>query len=224
MKIVRSGLLILVAACVAMQSVASEVDSASVTTFQSGTTLSSQQLNTTINALVTAVNDNAARIAELEAAAQSSLSVSGKSYCLHSIEAGFFLHSPLSDPNTGPYPLGTARASQKMAVSFNSDGSGTASVVESDYKEAFPGSAVIDQSDSPGSQGFTWTQTGNKLVLTFSTTDIAKVGVSNSGQVILGGGATADTASDGSGIWYMADHFVGIQVDNASSCTGMFSN
>ena len=227
MKIVRSGLMFLAAAGIAMPSFAGDVNSASVTTFQSGTTLSSQQLNTTINALVTAINDNAAKIAALEAAQSTqptSPSVAGKSYCAHSIGGGFSIHSPLTDPNNGfVYPLGLNQSTETVGVKFNTDGSGVLSQIASNEKEAFPGSAVSDQSQPLGSQGFTWTLSGNKLVITIGT-DVAHLGVSNSGEVIMGGSSEAVPADSGTDTWYLSNHTLAIQVDDVSSCDGIFGN
>ena len=63
-------------------SLAAPVVGSAVTQFESGTTLSSADMNTTINALVTAINDNAASIATLEA---GNSNVAGREYCLKSI-------------------------------------------------------------------------------------------------------------------------------------------
>ncbi|HKI74325.1 MAG TPA: hypothetical protein VJ998_06775 [Pseudomonadales bacterium] len=222
MKIFKSGVLVAMAAWFAMQAGAAEVDSASVTTFQPGTTLSSQELNTSISALITAINDNASRVAALEETQNAATTVSGKQYCVHSIETGFFLHSPLTNPNGIPYPLGVSTASFVAGVSFNADGSGTVMSYEDDYKEGFPGSSVFDQGEPLGSQGFTWTLTGHKLVVTLSATDIAHFAVAKGGSVLLSGQGNHSLADDGSGTWYTTNHATGLEVDDASNCNGIF--
>lgn len=225
MKLIKTGIFVAAAACFTLQASADQVNSAAVTTFQPGTTLKSQDINTSINALVTAINDNAKRIAALEQAGTASTtpSVSGKQYCIHSIETGFFIHSPLSDPNTGPYPLGATTGSSTAGVSLKADHTGTVVSYEDNYREGFPGSSVIDASEPLNSQALTWTLTGNRLVLTVGTQTV-KVGVSMSGDVLVNGAASTRAASNGSGTWYLVNHTVGVQVDDASNCNGIFSS
>ncbi len=68
---------------------AGEVDDANVTTFQANTPAIAAEVNTTIGALVTAINDNAQRIASLESgSATEAIDVSGHSYRFAEIEAG----------------------------------------------------------------------------------------------------------------------------------------
>lgn len=70
--------------------VADTVNPANVTTFQSGTPALASEVNTTIQALITAINDNATRIAAMETS-QASLvpgDINGSVYCIFSLSAG----------------------------------------------------------------------------------------------------------------------------------------
>ncbi len=93
MKLKQTGLIALIALAMANPVVADEVNSEAVTTFEQGSTLSSSAMSTTIGALVTAINDNAERIAAMEEPMAGGTDVSGKSCCMISIGTGMFAPS-----------------------------------------------------------------------------------------------------------------------------------
>lgn len=227
MRNAKSGMLVLLTGLLSLPALAGEVDSASVTTFESGTTLSSQAMNATINALVTAINDNAARLAEIEGNAATT-DVAGRSYCIKEIETGFFIPSPLVDEFQNPYPLGVEHGSFVAGISFVAGGSGTATSYADNFVSGFPGFSAFQDTPELGTESFTWTQTGNRLTLTFpgvggEPDEIIQVGVVNSGEVLMAGGTDNEPDDTGSGTWYTANQLIGIEVDAATTCDGIFS-
>ncbi|MEX0943089.1 MAG: hypothetical protein WD002_11140 [Pseudomonadales bacterium] len=224
MKLVKSAILIMLASLWGTQVVADTVDDTAVTTFKFGTTLSSQAMNTTIGALISAINDNAARIDALEASTTSS--VADRSYCINSMEVGFFLPDPLTDQGDGSViPLGVERGAFSAGVEFVAGGSGTATVYRDSFHALFPGLGASSEGDDLGATAFTWTQSDNSLELTFDAgtedQESFKIGVSNNGQIGLSGDTAIDTDNQGS--WYYVTQTVAIEVVNATTCNGMFS-
>ena len=106
----RTTLLITTTALLSLplSTLADPVDPDDITTFQAGQPACAADVNETIQALITAVNDNAARVAELEAALRNAHRplqdlVSGSTYNIYSQAVGNGLdeqYSPGAIPNT----------------------------------------------------------------------------------------------------------------------------
>lgn len=209
MKFLQSGLTILVLSLIGLQATADTVVSTSVTTFEPGAPLQSSQMNTTLNALITAINDNAAKIAAMEAAAAAPLDVAGREYCVTDLETGFFVSG------TQPNDVGVTRGSIKAALVLAAGGTATLTTFQDDFKDAFPDFSVFNSNEPLGTFQITWTLTGNVLALDFGDGDVEEFSVSKSGELIVGGIAAADTADDGSGIWYTSNITVAVEVTDA---------
>ncbi|MBD3646456.1 MAG: hypothetical protein HUJ31_03165 [Pseudomonadales bacterium] len=227
MRYAKSGVLMLVTGLLSLPAMAGTVDSASVTTFQSGSTLSSQDMNATIDALVTAINDNATRIAEIENSVPTA-DVSGREYCIQELEVGFFIHNPLLDESQNAYPLGVEHGTFVASIAFVADGTGSATSLEENFVSGFPGFSAFQETPELGVESFTWTQTGNRLTMTFpgdgvDPDDVISVGVVNSGEILVAGGSISEPDEGGTGTWYFSNQIVAIEVDSAANCDGIFS-
>lgn len=75
----------LVACLAAGPALADEVDTGQITNFVPNTTAKASEMNMTINALITAINDNASRIAVLESTVSPGNDLSGAIFCLHEL-------------------------------------------------------------------------------------------------------------------------------------------
>lgn len=227
MRLFNSAVLVLAGGLIGFQATADSVDSAAVTTFESGAVLSSQDMNTTISALITAINDNATRIAELEGNAPTG-SVAGRSYCVKEMETGFFMGKQ-TDPDTGEVQTilsGVELGTAIMGMTFVAGGTGTVTSYQDDFYSAPTFGDVEKGVPELGAESFTWTQAGNRLTLTVPSDpgnpdDVIRVGVINSGDVLLTGGVETETDEFGTG--YFFNQIVAIEVDASATCQGIFS-
>lgn len=112
------------ALCFATGLCADEVNDSSVTTFEDGTPALADEVNANFQALIAAINDNAVRLAALEAGSQSSNSVSGSTYQLNAI--GIINRGDAANYSS------TANLTSQYTVTFNSNGTFQLSGSEND--------------------------------------------------------------------------------------------
>ena len=202
-------------------SLAAPVVGSAVTQFESGTTLSSADMNTTINALVTAINDNAASIATLEA---GNSNVAGREYCLKSSEIGFYVSNEATPTN--PLAMGASVGAFVGKVVFGVDNTGSLTALSDYYQDGFPTGVADSSEELFVNEPFTWTQTGNKLTLTIgdgATAEVVSLGVSKSGEVALTGNGATEPDDSNSGLWHYTDTTIAIEVAAGETCAGMFT-
>jgi len=138
---------------------ADEVDAANVTDFSNGSPADADEVNANFQALITAINDNASRLAALESSSASSdNSVAGKTFKLNQI--GILLIG------NGEGAATSANLSQSYIVTFNSnmtytfigeENEGELNTVTGAFGNVTQGEAV----DLSGS----YTQTGSNVAL-----------------------------------------------------------
>lgn len=156
---------------------ADTVNEANVTTFQAGTPAVAAEVNTTIQALITAINDNASRITALEEETPSNSAI-GKTYTLKQI--GMIFRGSTTD-NYSTF----GNLSQNYTLSLNGDMSFT--LVGTEYEgEVGTDGATTDwcnscSVDEPG----TYTQVGSLVTLTFGDGSTAEFTVANNASVLL---------------------------------------
>jgi len=140
---IRIFIALVVSACSFSLSYADKVDSSSVTTFQDGTPAVAGEVNGNFQALIDAINDNAARLAALEAASSGSNSVSGHTFELRQIGV-----MNRARPDEGNSFATTANLAQSYTVAFNSDGSLTLTGVENEGELVLPTNMIVEQSNA----------------------------------------------------------------------------
>ncbi len=153
---------------------ADEVDGSSVTTFEDGTPAVAQEVNANFQALIDAINDNAARLASLEASNQNSNSVSGKTYQLNSI--GIINRGDAANYSS------TANLTDQYTATFNSNGTFQVSGTENDAAlNTDNNELTLLIQNEPVSLTGTWVQTGS----TITTSEDFTFTVSADGNVIV---------------------------------------
>lgn len=153
---------------------ADTVDQSAVTTFEDGTPAVAAEVNGNFQALIDAINDNAAAIAALESSSSSSNSVSGASFQLNQIGI-------LNRGQTDMFAT-TANLSQQYTVVFNSDGNFTFDGTSNEGElNATTGSLIIQCDGCSESETGTWTQTGSSVSLSIGISFT----VSADGNVII---------------------------------------
>lgn len=220
MKILQSGILVFMLSLFGLSATAATVDPNAVTTFQSGSALLSSEVNTTINALVTAINDNAAKIATMEAAATAPLDLADRQYCLVSLETGLWVDplAPVAQPDPGA-DIGVTKGQSKGGVVLAADGTGVLTLYNDDFKEAFFNFAVIDASEPLGAMPFNWSLNASTLTLDWGAGEIESFVVAKSGEMILGGASY--TEGTGSG-WFSSNIIVLVEVTDAATTCSTF--
>lgn len=176
---------------------AGEVDTASVTTFSSGTPAVASEVNGNFDALITAINDNAARIAALETLDNS---VAGSTYTI--FYAGSILAAEQdtdgsSADNTDLRDYGTVEEyAGKGTLTFDPapGSSGSGEIGDTAGAELFVGDGGhldirIDGAETPQSITFSWTQTGNLVEVQITGETLAlNFIVSEDGSMMVGQG------------------------------------
>lgn len=202
-------------AAVGFSAQAGEVDDSNITTFQANTPAVAAEVNSTISALITAVNDNAARIVALEnAAAEETASVSGRSYTFYEQEAGW-----RGNP-TGRFGQDILYFAQTDLV-FNSDSTGTASIDGVDHERTVSGDGLGNLDYTFGvfplaeNINFTWAQVGQVVTIMIPDTgdgpDEVELNMTLDGQLgILMHVDDFDTSSSGGS--FGANHNIGIAI------------
>ena len=152
----------------AVSAVAAEVNDDNVTTFEANTPAVAAQMNSTMNALITAINDNSARLTALEDAADAvTPSVSGRSFTFIELEVEVFGDSANDFTRNSLY-----RAQHSLV--FGTDNTGTVTSDGFDIEVGhFPdlngdgiGHSFLAEGDVAAGN-FTWTQTGHDVTMMF---------------------------------------------------------
>lgn len=168
---------------------ADEVDQSSVTSFTDGTPAVANEVNANFQALIDAINDNAAAIAALqENSSAESNSVSGATFRLNQIG------NILTGGAGGNDVSVVTGMIQTYTIEFNSDGSLGFSGTEFEVDlEAQSGNLSINANGDPVSESGTWSQSGSSVSTSLGVTFT----VSADGNVILLNEFTTDTDSSG---------------------------
>lgn len=154
---------------------ADEVNDASVTTFEDGTPALADEVNANFQALIDAINDNAARLAALEAGNQDSNSVSGSTYQVHAIGI-------INRGDAGNYSS-TANLTSLYTVTFNSNGTFQLSGSENDaHLNTDNNELTLLLQNDPVSLSGSYSQNGNSV--TTSEEDVSFT-VSADGNVLV---------------------------------------
>lgn len=161
---------------------ADEVDDSSITSFEDGTPALADEVNANFQALIDAINNNAAiasenaqRLAALEARPQESNSVSGNTYQLNSI--GIINRGDAANYSS------TANLTSRYTVTFNSNGTFQLSGTENDaHLNTDNNELTLLAQNDPISLSGSYTQIGSSI--TTSETDIAFT-VSADGNVLV---------------------------------------
>ncbi len=195
---------------------ADPVNPTNVTTFQSGTPALAGEVNSTLQELIAAIDDNAARIAavETEQARLVPASVDGSTYCIYDLSAGVGAGDPDLVTGDGNW-MGASAGAAIFEVTFTSAQVTLTSIADSFYEALAPSNRLLDSSDPLGSETATWTQVGNVVTITFPDLVQDTFLVTPDSNVIILSLAEFDRASDNSGDWFGADLAVGVR---AASC------
>ncbi|MDX1802496.1 MAG: hypothetical protein R3292_00345 [Alcanivorax sp.] len=169
-KVILAGLTAAVMSSTAMAS-----DVTGYTAPVSGQAATAAGVDGNFQALISAINDNNARIAALEAqvAASQSKDVTGKTYLYRDLGLIFAAHrygtnTAFDATEPDAVPDGYARAGYYMGaytVTFNADHTLTMTGQDTDVEMAVNASSDISQQKAPASGSGTWTQSGNTLTI-----------------------------------------------------------
>ena len=152
--------------------VAGTVNNENVTTFTAGSPARAADVNSTIQALVSAINDNASRIAALEDSAPDS-SVAGNSYQLRSINSMVAVGDTESYSSAGPNNFANiSNGTLSATLTFDSTGSNGTLTIDAGNDESYevnvPSNKLENFTDDVGENStFTYTQTGNTVSAIF---------------------------------------------------------
>jgi len=196
---------------------ADTVNPANVTTFQGGTPAVASQVNGTVQELISAINDNATRIAAIENAETSLVpgDITGNLYCFFSLSTGVGAGDPGLD-GVGSW-VGASSGRSQGSLTFTSTTEGTLNIAVDSFQEALsPTYAMFDASDGAGSEAITYTLVNNTLTITYTAEgDSDVMFMSPDGNTILFGISELERSSDNSGNWFLADLVIGMR---AMSC------
>lgn len=169
-----------IAAFMPTMMIASEVDSTAVTTFQSQTPAVASEVNANFSALITAINDNATRLAALEAAA-TAISVSGNGYKLFAVNPDLAVADDSSFVNI-------AAGLTQAVLSFGTGGSGTLNITDDAFYEVnFPSNQLFNFSgEEVGIENFTYTQDGSTVTITFVDNSTMQFTAAADGSLLVG--------------------------------------
>ena len=168
---IKQTICIAALSALALTAVAGEVNESNVTTFQANTPSLAAEVNTSLNALIVAINDNSARLDALEAAADAvTSSVSGRSYVFFELEAEV-------GGNNGTGSSNMLLFGSQTPITFNTDNTGfvTDTGVDSELTTFFDGGLnqlqynFLNEAEA-GVENFTWSQTGQDVTLNFPDT------------------------------------------------------
>jgi hypothetical protein len=196
------------------------VNPADVTTFESGTTALASEVNSTLQALITAVDDNAERLAavETELARLEPVSVEGSTYCMYEIASGVGASDP-SDPdpqNSDETWMGTFTGGGITELTFDTAQVTITGKMEASYEALAPTNRLLNASDPLESETATWTQVGNTVTVNFGGQDTIDLLVTPDNNVMLFIEAELDRSSDGSGYWFETALLVGTRATNCN--------
>lgn len=196
---------------------ADTVNPTDVSTFQSGTPALASEVNGTVQALITAIDDNAARIAAMEADQASPIpgDITGNTYCLFSLGSGVGAADP--DPVSGEGAWLAATAGRSTATLTISSGmQATIELTADDFREAFsPANVVNDVSDTLEIELATWTLVNNLLTLTYPDASQDMAIVSADANMLVFNVSETERTFDNSGEIFIVDMIVGVR---ALSC------
>jgi len=197
--------------------IAGTVNSENVTTFTAGSPARAADVNSTIQALVSAINDNASRIAALEDSAPDS-SVAGNTYQLRSMNSMVAVGESNSDGDGVSYPnpqgndfANISNGSLSATLTFNDTGASGSLTIDANndktYEVNTPFNKLQDFSDGASeTTPLTFTQTGNTVTVTFDEgngdTFVVDFLISADGSLLIAavtevGATTFDDGSDG---------------------------
>ncbi|WP_372862616.1 hypothetical protein [Spongiibacter sp.] len=166
---------ILIASAVLMMTapltMAGTVNSANVTTFESGSAARAADVNATIAALVAAINDNAERLAALEQATPDN-TVAGNSYQLLSINSSVAVGGQPGEGSFNEHGFANvSNGSLKATISFGEGGTASLSIAAGDdaeYEINMPNNSLQNYADNPAeNETLSYVQNGNSVVVTF---------------------------------------------------------
>jgi hypothetical protein len=169
------------------------VNNSNVSTFTAGQPAVAADVNSTFQALIAAINDNATRIAALEVAAPS-IDVAGKTFSLRSIISEVAVGENPNDADGQVYnPAGgndfvnISNGAAKATISFSGTGGGGTVVLESDkYFEAnIPGNKFSDFTDVNETDIVTFVQVGNAVTVNFPDGGLIEFLVAANGTMLI---------------------------------------
>lgn len=184
MKLMKKIVLTTMCLAAIEATIAAEVDEGNVTNFQSGQPALASEVNGTFAALISAINDNATRIAAIEDASNNN-SLDGKTFSFSSTEVG------VASSNDGTF--GFARSdicSFSGTIAFSTASTGT--ITQSDNCAELvlnSGNTRIELLDpESGDESFTYIQSGNTVTLTFPDPEDGSLElvVSADGSILIG--------------------------------------
>jgi hypothetical protein len=220
-----TALAIAIAAMFANTVGASDVDESGVTTFTTGTPAVAAEVNNNFGALITAINDNATRIASLEAtnsSVTSAADLNGSLYCIHDlvVDVGAADVENSGDPEYiqgwRSAGVGTTSAGQ---VLFSSDTQGTFTITASDYYEQ-----SHPLSENPGEENgvevFSFTYSTPLLTLTFTEdgeTDSYTGTISADGNMFFITNSETDRSNDDTGTFGSGALTIGVRAQTCAT-------
>lgn len=185
----------------APMALAGTVDSSKVTTFQAGTAAVAAEVNSTISALVSAINDNAERLAALETAAPDS-SVAGQSYQLRSINSSIAVGGTTTTEDGRAHRFANVtNGSLNATLNFGNGGTATFTVAagnDAEYEINLPDNQLRTDGSAGETQTVTYTQSGNTVVVKFpedGTTFDVEFLVSGDGSMLVSGNKEYDESA-----------------------------
>ena len=161
----------------ASQAPADQVAQSAIKSFSAGATASAAEVNGNFSALISAINDNAQRIGQLES--MSAVSVSGRHYEMRGVGVLFRGDQTNSYVTVGNY-------SDVYTLAFDSTNGFTLTGHENEGEVGIPdASTTLVQDNAAQSVSGSWSQTGNVVTLNTSAGDTLKAVVTSDGSVLL---------------------------------------
>lgn len=204
---IKSLLVFVSTLCLFNAANADEVDSSSVTTFEDGSPAVAGEVNANFQALINAINDNAAAIAALESSGSAeSNSVSGATFTLNQI--GIINRGQQGVEGGMAAFATTANLSQQYTLVLNSDGTFAFSGSESEGElNTITGNVILQSQGAAQSETGTWSQNGSTLNLSIG----ASWTVSADANVIIL--SEFKTEPDGGGTRTESSFLVGVRTN-----------
>lgn len=193
-------------------SVAGEVNNGQVTTFVPNTTAKASEMNTTINALISAINDNASRIAALEGTVSADNNLTGAIFCVYD------LNNSVEASNSPGY-ISVATGPMLTRLEFLDASNARTTEVSLTFVSVTTGEGGLDvDTEVFDPEDWSYTVDANKVVTLTRPGDQLVFRLALDNRLVVGTfSETEQNASEGNSL-FDAVLAVGVRVANSSAC------